>query len=176
MKENNQKNKRVCVSRGEVIGIGKLKVFPSVNFAYEIPILSFMVIKTSEKYVSICVQLFIEGSGDTADEAQKAMQASCYSFLQINFSHEYCRENAWENLKNLFKSNELNNELWNAYREIQLILAENGVCTDIKIRMKRRIEDLEKQIVELTVNKEKEKEDNDFFYLEIVKYEEAYAA
>ena len=43
-----------------IVGIGKLKVFPSKDFEDEIPILSFIVKKRDNLYVSICLQLQIE--------------------------------------------------------------------------------------------------------------------
>lgn len=162
---------KLMLSRGEVVGIGKLKIFPSSNCPHEIPMLSFMVIKTPVTYVSVCVQLLIEGNGETPEKARESMKISCLSFLETNFTHKDCKENGWENLKELFKSSDLNNELWNDYREIQLILAEEGVCTDISEVFSNHIKELKKQIIDLKKEIKEIKEDYSFVG-KIVQYKE----
>jgi hypothetical protein len=46
-------NEAICVSRGEVAGIGKVKMPKTQEFNHEIQLLSFLVIKESENsYIS----------------------------------------------------------------------------------------------------------------------------
>jgi hypothetical protein len=42
----------VATSRGEVVGIGKIKVFPSNRLPYEILMLSFLAVKEQENVYS----------------------------------------------------------------------------------------------------------------------------
>jgi hypothetical protein len=47
------------------------------------------------------------------------MVESVYYFLCENF-RKLLYENAWDNLFDLYKSDEWSNELWNAYHEVQI--------------------------------------------------------
>ncbi|MDR0877643.1 MAG: hypothetical protein LBN21_06290 [Treponema sp.] len=157
------------VSRGEVTGIGKLKVFPKSSFPYEIPMLSFLVVKiNSDAYVSTCIQLQVDGYGEDPEKAREDMRENCIEFLHENFSNPKAREKCWENLHTLFAGS--SQELWVAYRTVQLDLAEQGVSTDITSFLIDRIADLEQQIAVLKAVKEKTANGDTSFEAKIVDY------
>jgi chaperone required for assembly of F1-ATPase len=111
--------KKIKVSRGDVIGIGKIKIPKNEIFGYEIQHLSFIDIKNSEtSFVSTCIDLRIDGYGDTIEEAENELIENIIYFLSKNFSI-LSPENAWENLKDLIKLDEWSIELWNAYNEVR---------------------------------------------------------
>jgi hypothetical protein len=50
---------QITTSRGEVVGIGKVKMPKTQDFKHEIQMLSFLVIKESENsYVSTCIHAY----------------------------------------------------------------------------------------------------------------------
>jgi len=113
--------------RGKVIGIGEVKVVRTMEFDYEIPSLSFVVIhKKDGNYVSSCIQLQMDGYGETAYHAQRDMADNITYYLYKNFSDEYYKEHCWENILDLFESNEDTNILWDKYHTFQIMLAEQG--------------------------------------------------
>jgi len=114
------------VTRGEVVGIGKFKIPRTEEFDYEIPLLSFLSIKEAENsYISTCIHLHIDGYGKTEDDADKNMMKNASFFLSQNFE-KLSIEDAWDNLRDLFKSDEWSNELWTAYHEVQIQLSIQG--------------------------------------------------
>jgi hypothetical protein len=116
----------IRVSRGEVVGIGKFKILKTEEFDYEIQLLSFLSIREAENsYISTCIHLHIDGYGKTADEADENMMKNSSFFLSQNFS-KLSIEDAWDNLRDLFKSDDWSNELWTAYHEFQIQLSMQG--------------------------------------------------
>ena len=112
----------IKVSRGEVVGIGKLKIPRTADFNYEIPMLSFLVIKEKEGgFVSSCIHLQVDGYGATDDSAIDDMITSIEYFLRANFSR-LPEKDAWLNLIELSFVDKDNMETWNAYRNVQLRL------------------------------------------------------
>ena len=136
-----------------IVGIGKLKVFPSKDFEDEIPILSFILKKRDNLYVSICLQLQIEGYGIDPDEAKDNMKNTCFEFLRKNAEAD--TKVRWNNLKELFMIDEINLPLWNEYREAQIYLAQKGISSDLTTRYIDKINALEKEIADLKAEKEK---------------------
>ena len=142
------------VLKGQAIGIGKLKVPRALDFNYEIPMLSFIVIKKSDgKYASTCLHLLVDGYGDAIDVAVDDMIDAIKSFLRSNFDN-LSNEDAWNNLKDLSHSNGHTSSLWNAYRDLQYDLAAEGIPTDSVDALKKRIKQLNKRVKQL------EKENN----------------
>jgi len=149
-------NQTLRVSRGNVVGIGKVKIPRTQDFDYEIPMLSFLVIEESDNsFVSSCMHLRIDGYGTADDTAVDDMINNIDYFLKANFTR-LSPDNAWLNLKDLSHVNNDTNELWNAYRDVQFDLAAKGMPTDsveiLKKRiaqMQRRIEQLESENVQL---------------------------
>jgi hypothetical protein len=143
-------------SRGEVVGIGKIKVFPSNKLPYEIPMLSFLVIKEGENvFTSACIHLHIDGDGVSPEEARENMKDHILEFLHTNFADKRPDGPAWDHLKELFLLDEQNSELWNAYRTLQVKFAQDGIHTDITSELLDRIEYLQNQINKLNMVKEK---------------------
>ena len=67
-------NQQIKVSRGEVIGIGKIKIPKTREFNHEIPLLSFLSIKESDNsFISTCIHLRIDGYGKTEEKADENM-------------------------------------------------------------------------------------------------------
>ena len=118
----------IMVSRGEVLGIGKFKIPRTDKFEYEIQPLSFLSIKSKNPelpFISTCIHLHIDGYGKSEEEADRNMMKNCSFFLSQNFS-KLSIEDAWDNLRDLFKSDDWSNELWNAYHECQIQLSIDG--------------------------------------------------
>jgi len=149
-------NQSVKISRGIVVGIGKLKVFPSYNFPYEIPMLSFLVVQEQENtYSSICMHLHIDGDGASPEEARENMKDHILEFLEMNFRGNRAEGPAWDHLNELFQIDDTTRELWNAYRTSQIKCSQYGIQTDITVELLDRIEKLQNQINRLTNVKEK---------------------
>jgi hypothetical protein len=141
-------NRTVKVSRGEVVGIGKVKIPRTQEFNYEIQLLSFLDIQESgNSFISTCIHLHIDGYGNTIEEAEEDMVENIYYFLCENF-RKLPFENAWDNLFDLYKSDEWSNELWNAYHEAQIHLSMAGIPTDNIPNLSCRLKQLEQRIKE----------------------------
>jgi len=137
------------VLKGQVVGIGKLKVPRTQEFNYEIPMLSFIVIKRQDgRYASTCLHLLVDGYGDAVDVAVDDMIDAIKSFLCSNFTNLTVND-AWNNLKDLAHSNEHTSSLWNAYRDFQFDLAAEGRATDSVEALKKRIRQLSKHVEQL---------------------------
>lgn len=156
------------IESGKVVGIGKLKIFMTENFPHEIPTLSFVMAKDSDgHFVATCIQLIIEGIGETTDSAMENMRTHVMDFLTTLFT-EMSSDDVWEQLHELFNENMMQ-DLWAVYRDFQLNLAEQGISTSTKSALYDRIAELEKQIADLKALVEK----NERFEIRIVDYKEA---
>ena len=141
-------NRTVKVSRGTVVGIGRVKIPMTQEFNYVIQLLSFIDIKESENsFISTCIHLHIDGYGKTIEEAEEDMVENIYYFLCENFK-KLPYENAWDNLLDLYKSDEWSNELWNAYHEVQIHFSMMRIPTDNIANLLNRINELEERIRE----------------------------
>jgi hypothetical protein len=146
----------ITTSRGEVVGIGKIKVFPSNNLPYEIPMLSFLVVEEQENtYVSICIHLHIDGDGASPEEARENMKDHIIEFLYTNFKGDRSEGTAWDYLNELFLLDADTSELWDAYRTAQIRYAKSGIQTDVTAELLDRIEHLQNQVNKLKTVKEK---------------------
>jgi hypothetical protein len=142
-------NRTVRVSRGNVVGIGKVKIPRTQEFNYEIPMLSFIVIEESDNnFVSSCMHLQIDGYGTADDAAVDDMIENVNYFLKVNFT-KLSIEDAWLNLKDLSYVNDNTKELWNAYRDVQFNLAAMGMPTDSVETLKKRIAQMQRRIEQL---------------------------
>ena len=139
----------VKVSRGTVVGIGKVKILRTTEFNYEIPMASFIVIEEAENsFISSCITFCLDGYGKAEDLAVENMIKHINSFLKTNFT-QMNKEDAWYNLKDLACIDEDNTELWNAYRHVQYDLAAAGIPTDSADALKKRIAQLKRRIEQL---------------------------
>jgi hypothetical protein len=111
--------------------------------------LSFLVIKESEdSYISTCIHLHIDGYGKSVEEANRDMFENVYYFLCKNFEKLPIKE-AWENLEELFLSDEWSCELWDAYHKVQIRLSRRGISTDNTQDLFKRIKQMEEQVKKL---------------------------
>lgn len=139
----------VKVSRGNVVGIGKLKIPRTVDFVHEIPMLSFLVVEDPNGgFVSSCMHLQIDGYGTAEDTAVDSMVNGINAFLKSNFSRLPIGD-AWFNLKDLSHVDAETMELWNAYRDVQFNLASMGIPTDSVESLKKRISQLQHRVDQL---------------------------
>ena len=142
-------NQTVEVPRGTVAGIGKVKIPRTAEFDYEIPMLSFLVIKEADGgFVSSCMHLQLDGYGAEDDAAVEDMINNINYFLNANFSR-LSAEDAWLNLKELSHVDCDTAELWNAYRDVQFDLAAMGIPTDSVENLKKRIAQMRQRIEQL---------------------------
>ena len=142
-------NQIIKVSRGNVVGIGKVKIPRTSEFNYEIPMLSFLVIEEAkENFISSCMHLQIDGYGIADDIAVDNMINNIDNFLKVNFS-KLSKEDAWLNLMDLSHVDNETMELWNAYRDVQFNLASMGIPTDSVDNLKKRIDQLQQRIAQL---------------------------
>lgn len=143
----------IIVSRGEVVGIGKVKIPRTLNFNNEIPMLSFLVIKESNNsFVSTCIHLRLDGYGNAEDNAVNNMIENIQYFLSANFKKLDIND-AWYNLKDLSHIDNDSAELWNAYRDVQFDLSARGITTDSVSGLKKRITQLQRRIEQLESEK-----------------------
>jgi hypothetical protein len=142
------REERINTSRGEVLGIGKLKVPRSPNFEFTIPMLSFLVKKESDYgYVATCIHLQIDGYGKTDRDAILDMIDSVTLFLHENFTNPECKDMAWERLEELLhESTHQETELWDAYHRVQVCLSMLGKSTDNTEKHRNRINQLQKRV------------------------------
>ena len=150
-------------ARGRVIGIGRVKIPRMKDFDYEIPLLSFVVIKKDDgSYVSSCIHLQTDGYGNDEEYAQIDMVDNILHFLDVNFNHKDCANHCWANLLGLFEANENSSALWDHYHAFQIMLAERGCATDqhsplhllkellVKIEaLQSKVQELEKKIADM---------------------------
>jgi len=131
----------VTISRGVVVGIGELKVFPSNAFPYEIPVLSFLVVQEQENvYSSICMNLHIDGDGASPEEARENMKEHILEFLDENFKGDRAKGPAWDHLNELFQIDDTTRELWNAYRTSEIKYSQHEIKTDIASKTEIKME------------------------------------
>ena len=155
----------ITVPTGRVVGVGKLKVFSSDDFPYIIPTLSFVVARTEKgEYTASCMQLLLDGAADNEKEAVERLNKSCKNFLQQLF-HRLEPTDAWEQLHELMEDKS-SSEYWNAYRDMQLNLAEHGI--DLKFEREKFYEE---RIQELQMQIERLKEVSGEFQVEVVAYQ-----
>jgi hypothetical protein len=149
-REDRSMNQIVKISRGTVVGIGKVKIPRTQEFNYEIPMLSFLVVEDKNgKFVSSCIHLRIDGYGTADDIAVENMIDNIKYFLNVNFSR-LSIDDAWFNLKDLSHTDDnVITELWNAYHDVQFNLAAMGIPTDSVEILKKRINQLQLRIDQL---------------------------
>jgi hypothetical protein len=123
---------QIKTCRGDVLGIGKLKVSRSPDFDFVIPMLSFLVLKEPEdEYVSTCIHLQIDGYGKTERGAILGMIDSVTFFLRENFTNPQCKNMAWLRVEEmLHESTHQETDLWDVYHRVQARLSMMGGATD----------------------------------------------
>lgn len=141
----------IRVPTGEVVGIGKLKVFATKEFPHEIPTFSFLVAKADDgRFVASCLQMVTDGEGDSEEEAIKSMERGCLGYLKTIFDNSK-KINPWDMLRELF--NEPLEEYWSAYKTMQVNLAEKGINTDFQAALEKQIQQLTEELNAYKKNK-----------------------
>lgn len=152
--------KKITTSRGEVIGIGELKIFSSKAIPYEFPMLSSVVINDADNsYVSTCIDLHIDGDGFKPEIAIDNMINNVMEFLRVNFAEIRNKERAWDYLKELSIIDDNSVELWNAFSVLQLTLFQEGLKTEIIPKLLEYFFRQEEEIKKLSIKKEKIKQE-----------------
>jgi hypothetical protein len=128
-------SRELKIARGNVVGIGKVKILPIPMFNYNIKWLSFLDIQEKDSFVSTCINLRIDGYGETKEEAENDMFENMIYFLCQNF-RKLSLDAAWENIYNLYKSDDWSRKLWDIYHKLQVQLIN-------KIELKTELENLE---------------------------------
>jgi hypothetical protein len=143
-------NQTVKISRGDVVGMGRIKISKTPEFSYEIPMFSFLVLKDADNsYVSSCIHLQLDGYGKTDDAAVESMASGICNFLKVNFT-KLSIEDAWLNLMDLCHTDDpATIELWNAYHDVQFNLASEGIPTDNFEKLQKKITELESENTQL---------------------------
>ena len=157
----------IKIPSGKVIGIGKVKIFVTNDFPYEIPTLSFIVSKNNKgEFISTCIHLLVEGVGETPDASMENLKNNIYQYLNILFDCEN-KDIAWEQLLKTFNDS-FSIPYWDVYRTVQIKLAKKGISTDSKSALYEIITKLRNQINDLEEAIQKQ----DKFSLKIVDYKE----
>jgi hypothetical protein len=124
-------SQKLMISRGEVVAIGEFKFRNSEEFPYEVPRLSYLIVKEAENtYASTCIDLHIDGDGITPDEAEANMGENVFEFLCTNFIGERSAGPAWNYLNELFEIDDNSRELWNVFSKFKIELAKTGKNAD----------------------------------------------
>jgi hypothetical protein len=143
---------KVVTTRGEVVGIGKIKLYRTEEFNFVLPMFSFLVTKlkdAGEGYAASCIHLQMDGYGDTESGAILDMIDSVRDFLYQNFTDPRCKDKAWENLENLFTNDEWTDQMWNAYHKVQIRLSMQGKSTDEMETLRKWIANLQQRVEKL---------------------------
>jgi hypothetical protein len=142
-------NQTVEVSRGTVVGIGRVKIPRSQELDQEIQLLSFLNIKESDtSFITTCIHLRMDGYGKTLEESERDMVKNIYFLLCENFK-KLSADDAWDNLYEFFMADDWSDELWNAYHKVQILLSMRGVSTDNSVSLSKRIEKLGERVKKL---------------------------
>jgi hypothetical protein len=98
------------------------------------------------EFVASCIHLQIDGYGETEERSMNNMVDNVWYFLRETFKHEECRDDAWNNIFDLFKSNPRSDALWDTYHALQIELAKNGIATDRYSELHEKISRLEELV------------------------------
>jgi hypothetical protein len=114
---------------GQAVGFGRVKLpkITDAEFNLDVPLFSFVVIEREDdrlKYIASCVDLPIDGYGNTVKEAALDMSANVYLFFYENYKNAVCKESFWENLYLLSKTNPNSSVLLDQYHALQYLCAK----------------------------------------------------
>lgn len=158
--------------RGKVTGFGRVKIpkMPKIGFDYEIPLLSFVIIKRNTGYIATCIHLQLDGYGADVSEACNDMVSNILYYLRENFKYPECIDDAWNNIYELSLSNDRSSLLWNKYHALQYTFAKRGIATDRYSELDRKIQTLQGEVFRLEAklgDKEAELKDSETRYSEL---------
>lgn len=120
-------NDAVIAPTGNVVGIGKIKIFATDGFKYIVPTLSFVVAVDDGLYTATCIQLLLDSHAPTSQDAVRRLVDTCADFVKTMFTDARC--DAWEQIDELFTS-DCTWTFEKPYRHAQVLLAKRGI--DVK--------------------------------------------
>jgi hypothetical protein len=152
--------------RGTVVGIGRVKIprMPKHGFDYEVPVFCYIAVKSAHdepttvewdggNYIATCINLRIDGYGNTCEEAERNMARNVFEYVHKIFRHnESNAYAAWDNILSLWLSNGRSSQLWDAFNTAQIELAKTGRSLDSSTAQSKAYEkiiELEKKVREL---------------------------
>jgi len=138
------------VSIGVALAIGKIRLLPSDAISHHMPMLHFIVLSDGEGGVlATCIQLRVDGYGDTIDECLKDLERNVIDFVRETFKNAPAPEDAYASFYSLMEIDPWAMEWWNAYRKLQMKLSLRGIKTDVFELLEGEIKDLKKKIIDL---------------------------
>ena len=116
--------------RGKAVGIGTINILNMRKNGKVLPVFSFIVFEGNKEeatpFIATCIDLRIDGYGNSDRTAIENMNKHVFSFLIENFTNPKCKNAAWENLERLARFDDWSKELWNIYRAVQYKFAEKN--------------------------------------------------
>ena len=123
-------NGNLSTDRGEVVGIGTINILTTKKNGKVLPVFSFIVLKGNKEennsFIATCIDLRIDGYGNSELNAIESMNKHIFSFFVENFSNPKCKGSAWDNLERLARFDDWSKGLWNIYRTVQYKFAEKN--------------------------------------------------
>lgn len=138
------------ITKDNVIGIGKIKLYPTSERPYDIPILHYVVLQESDSsFSAICIELRIEANAKTVKLVREKIVEYTETFIINTFKFAPNTNSAYDSLINLAEIDGDNIQQWNVYRFCQMKLSCQGIKTDLEMELEQEIKNLKKQIVDL---------------------------
>lgn len=138
------------VTKENIIGIGKIKLYPTAEHPYDIPVLHYVVFQEKDSSCSaVCLELRIEANAKTVKSVREKIVEYAEEFITNTFRFAPDPNSAYDSLISLTEIDESNIQQWNIYRFCQLKLSYKGIKTDLVMELEQEIKNLKKQIVEL---------------------------
>jgi len=128
--KENSTNGDLGTDRGKAVGIGTINILNIRKNGKVLPVFSFVVLEGNKEeaspFIATCIDLRIDGYGNSDLAAIENMNNNVVSFLAENFTNPKCRDSAWDNLERLARFDDWSKELWNIYRAVQYKFAEKN--------------------------------------------------
>lgn len=138
------------VSIGNAFAIGKIRLLPGDAMNHHMPMLHFIVLNNGDSGMSAtCIQLRVDGYGDTIDECLKDLERNVSDFVKGTFKNAPTLEDAYGSFYSLMEIDPWAAEWWDAYRKLQMKLSLSGIKTDVFELLEDEIKDLKKKIIDL---------------------------
>jgi hypothetical protein len=123
----------LMTERGQAVGFGQIKVpnAPEIEFNLDVPPFAFVIIERDDdrlRYIASCVELPIDGYGNTVKDAESELYVNICTFLYENFRDAVRKESFCENLYSVIKSNSNSGTLLNKYYALQYLYAKKNVA------------------------------------------------
>lgn len=116
------------ITKDNVIGIGKIKLYPTSERPYDIPILHYVLLQESDSsFSAICIELRIEANAKTVKSVREKIVESTEIFIVNTFKFAPNTNAAYDSLINLAEIDGANIQQWNVYRFCQMKLSCQGM-------------------------------------------------